>query len=137
MVGENVAEAARNGLAAIGEAMAKPVVIEFGGDGLHLYGRKRGKTDNRCLLKRLEVPAWLVAVGAASAAVGTVLALGKAAEVIGVDRDGAPVPAAVPGPGQMIVEAMMELLSGVPAANLAARAGGLMQGVPIAGNPFG
>lgn len=42
--------------------LGQPLVIEFGGDGLKLplKGRKRGKTDNRTMLKRVEIPAILI-----------------------------------------------------------------------------
>lgn len=44
---------------AVGEVLA-PLVIEFGGDGVKLWGkkvtRKRGMTDNRATIKRLEIP---------------------------------------------------------------------------------
>lgn len=43
--------------------LGQPLVIEFGGEGLKVpgtTGRKRGKTDNRTMLKRVEIPAILI-----------------------------------------------------------------------------
>lgn len=64
--GEAVAGLAE-GAAAI---LSKPIVIEFGGDGLCLAGRKRGKTDGRVLIKRLEVPTVDVLIAAVMGLVG-------------------------------------------------------------------
>lgn len=55
-------------LGAIADAAGAPVVLEFAGDGFNLTPwkrkgtRKGGKpgSDNRVLVKRLEVPAWFI-----------------------------------------------------------------------------
>lgn len=68
---------------AIGEALAAPVVVEFGGDGLRLKGRAHGgkKTyDSRVLIKRVQAPAWIVAAGTAGSTALVLQALLRVSE---------------------------------------------------------